>query len=186
MDRITIVVVDHGAMYPPRCDLRDLSLNMGRRGEFLVGPHAFPGSTYKIPHQRWGLVPFPMWFAKSLTKHGQRASLRNIIENFCTWQKFGRNMCKYGQIPQFSCAHYDWGFWKQVLDQLAKTAAMFNFQWTLKNSYRKNARCQNPSATVRIFIVWPRKKQPGSSSKKTPQVSRGEKDLIWPALPVAY
>ena len=92
-------LINNGALCP--------SWNELRKSPLTMGPCTLPGLNYKIPHRQWGLVPFPMWFAKSLTKHGQRASLRNIIEDFCTWQKFGRNMCKYGQIPQFSCAHYN-------------------------------------------------------------------------------
>ena len=48
-----------------------------------------------------------------------------------------------------------------------------------EKSSHENGRCQNPSATVRISEICPRKKQPGSPSKKTPQVFEGEKDLIY-------
>ena len=48
-----------------------------------------------------------------------------------------------------------------------------------QRSRRKNAHCQNPSASMGIFEIWPRKKQPWASSKKTPQVCKGKKDLIY-------
>ena len=120
-------------------------------GGFLVDPYGLPGSNYKIPHQRWSLVPIPTRFAKSLTKHGRSEIQRIIIERFLHMVEIEPQHMHIRPKSSILMCVLKLRISKTCFRPVTKTCHNVQILTKATTSCRKNTRCQNPSVTVRIF-----------------------------------